>query len=58
MNDATNLYPFNPMNKCAGDFMVKGRKKKTGKEQVDSSYQPGNIGSMAGTLPSVKKKKK
>ncbi len=37
--------------------MKKGR-KKTGKEQVDTSYQPGNIGSMAGPLPSVKKKKK
>ena len=37
--------------------MTKGRKGKTGKEQVEESYQPGNIGSMAGTLPSVKKKK-
>jgi hypothetical protein len=37
---------------------VRKGKKKTGKEQVDTSYQPGNIGSMAGTLPSVKKKKK
>jgi hypothetical protein len=37
--------------------MVKNRKKKSGKEQVDESYQPGNIGSMAGPLPSVKKKK-
>jgi hypothetical protein len=41
----------------AGDSMVKERKKKTGKEQVEESYQPGNIGSMAGTIPSVKKKK-
>ena len=32
-------------------------KKKTGKEQVAKSYQPGNIGSMAGPLPSAKKKK-
>ncbi|MHA1137449.1 MAG: hypothetical protein ACTSSE_13270 [Candidatus Thorarchaeota archaeon] len=32
-------------------------KKKTGKEQFDESYQPGNIGSMAGPLPSSKKKK-
>jgi hypothetical protein len=32
-------------------------KKKTGKEQVGESYQPGIIGSMAGTLPPVKKKK-
>ena len=30
-------------------------KKKTGKDQVEESYQPGNIGSMAGTIPSVKK---
>ena len=37
--------------------MTKERKKKTGKHQVDESYQPGNIGSMAGPLPSVKKKK-
>jgi len=37
--------------------MVKDRKKKTGKEQVDESYQPGNIGSMAGPLPSMNKKK-
>jgi hypothetical protein len=37
--------------------MGNDRKKKTGKEQVDESYQPGNIGSMAGTIPSVKKKK-
>ena len=36
--------------------MTKG-KNKTGKEQVEESYQPGNIGSMAGTLPSAKKKK-
>ena len=41
----------------AGDSMARERKKKTGKEQVDESYQPGNIGSMAGTLPSVKGKK-
>jgi len=33
------------------------RGKRNGKEQVDESYQSGNIGSMAGTLPSVKKKK-
>ncbi len=33
------------------------RRKKPGKEQINESYQPGNIGSMAGTLPSVKKKK-
>ena len=32
-------------------------KKKKGKEQVAKSYQPGNIGSMAGPLPSMKKKK-
>jgi hypothetical protein len=37
--------------------MGKDRKRKTGKEQVDESYQPGNIGSMAGPLPSMKKKK-
>jgi hypothetical protein len=37
--------------------MVKERKNKNGKEQVNESYQPGNIGSMAGTLPSMKKKK-
>ncbi len=37
---------------------MRKRKKKTGKEQVDTSYQPGNIGSMSGPLPSVKKKKK
>jgi hypothetical protein len=41
----------------AGDFMRNERRRKTGKEQVDESYQPGNIGSMAGTIPSVKKKK-
>jgi hypothetical protein len=41
----------------AGDSMVKERKNKNGKEQIDGSYQPGNIGSMAGTLPSIKKKK-
>jgi len=33
-------------------------KRKSGKEQVEESYQPGNIGSMAGTIPSVKTKKK
>lgn len=38
--------------------MGKEQKRKTGKEQVDESYQPGNIGSMAGPLPSVNKKKK
>jgi len=32
-------------------------RKKTGKEQVEEAYQPGNIGSMAGTIPSVKKGK-
>jgi len=37
--------------------MNKDDKKKIGKEQVDESYQPGNIGSMAGPLPSMKKKK-
>ena len=37
--------------------MGKDQKRKTGKEQVDESYQPGNIGSMAGTLPRVKKQK-
>ncbi|MFW9910303.1 MAG: hypothetical protein ACFFEF_17230 [Candidatus Thorarchaeota archaeon] len=36
--------------------MVKER-KKTGKEQVEESNQPGNIGSMAGTIPFAKKKK-
>jgi hypothetical protein len=38
--------------------MGKEKKRKTGKEQIDESYEPGNIGSMAGTLPSVKQKKK
>ncbi len=41
-----------------GDSTMKKGKRKSGKKQVDDSYQPGNIGSMAGTLPSVKKKKK
>ncbi|MFW9957516.1 MAG: hypothetical protein ACFFCT_05560 [Candidatus Odinarchaeota archaeon] len=34
------------------------RRKKTGKDQVSESYQPGNVGSMAGTIPSVKQRKK
>ncbi len=38
--------------------MPKERKKKDGKEQYDESYQPGIIGSMAGSIPSVKGKKK
>lgn len=38
--------------------MRKDQKNKTGKEQVDESYQPGNIGSMAGPLPSMKTKKR
>jgi hypothetical protein len=29
---------------------------KNGKKQVDDSYQPGNIGSMAGPIPPIKKK--
>ena len=41
----------------SGVFMNR-EKRKTGKEQVDDSYQPGNIGSMAGPIPSVKTKKK
>jgi hypothetical protein len=36
---------------------VNDRKKKTGKEKVDESYQPGNIGSMADPIPLVKKNK-
>ena len=33
-------------------------KIRKGKDQVDESYQPGNIGSMAGPMPHVKKIKK
>ncbi len=29
---------------------------KSGKKQVDDSYQPGNIGSMAGPIPPIKRK--
>jgi hypothetical protein len=36
--------------------MGNGRKKNTGKEQVDESYQNGNIESKACTFPSVKRK--
>jgi len=38
--------------------MVNMKKRKTGKEQVAESYQPGNIGSMSGPIPSIKKRKR
>ncbi|RDE17742.1 MAG: hypothetical protein C4K49_01200 [Candidatus Thorarchaeota archaeon] len=38
--------------------MVTMKKRKTGKEQVAESYQPGNVGSMSGPIPSIKKKRR
>lgn len=38
--------------------MGEERKSKIGMEQVDESYPPRNIRSIAGTLPSLKQKKK